>query len=107
LSDVFIIKNVLKQGVALSPLLFTFALKYTIRRVQVNQDGSKLNGTHHLLFYANDDNILDGSVHTLKKNTGALVVASKENGVEINVNKVSTSPCLEAECRTKSQCKDC
>jgi len=79
LSDVFIIKNGLKQRDALSPLLFTFALKYTIRRVQVNQDGSKLNGTYQLLFYANYDNVLDGSVHTLKKNTETLVVASKKN----------------------------
>jgi len=33
----------------------------------------------------------------LKKNTEALVVADKENGLEINANKVSTSSCLEAE----------
>ena len=36
-----------------------------IRRVQVIQDGLKLNGTHQLLVYADDVNILGGSVNTL------------------------------------------
>jgi len=81
LSDMFPFNQ--KQGGALSPLLFNYALEYAIMKVQVNQDSLKLNGTHQHLFYADDD-ILDGNVHTLKKNTEALVVASKENGLEVN-----------------------
>jgi len=59
--------NGLEQGDALSPLLFNCAVEYAIRRVQVNQDGLKLNGTHQRLVYADDVNILGGSIHTVKK----------------------------------------
>ena len=51
-SDRFPIRNGLKQGDALSPVLFNFALEYAIKRVQVNQDGLKINGTHQFLAYA-------------------------------------------------------
>jgi len=86
MSDIFPIRNCLKQGDALSPLLFNFALEYTIRRVLVNQDGLKLNGTHQLLVLL-IINILGGSIHTIKKNAEALVVASNENGLEENADK--------------------
>jgi len=82
----FPIRNGLKQGYALSPLLFNVALEYAIRRVQVNKDGLKLYRTQ-LLVYANDVNILGGSVHTIKEIVGALVVASKETELEVNADK--------------------
>jgi len=66
-SDRFSISNGLRQGDALTPLLFIFALEYAIRRVQVKQDGLKLNGTHQLLAYADDVSILRGGTHTLQK----------------------------------------
>ena len=61
-------------------MLFNFALEYTIRRVQVNQDDLKQNGTHQLLAYADDVNILGRSIPTLKENTEALVTATREIG---------------------------
>ena len=86
-SDRFPISNGLKQGDALSPLLFNFALEYAIRRVHVNQDGLKLNGTHQLLAYADDVNTLGGTIHTLKENAEALVAATREIGLEVSVDK--------------------
>ena len=88
LSEMFPIRNGLKQGDAVSPLLFNFALEHTIKRVQVNQDGLKLNGTHQLLAYADDVNILGGSARTVKENAEALLVAAtKQIGLEINADK--------------------
>ena len=95
LSDMFPIKNGLKQGNAFSPPLFNFVLEFAIRRVQINQDGVKLNGKHQLWLYADDVNILGGSVHTIKKNTEAVLVACTEIGLEVNVIKLSTCSCLE------------
>jgi len=86
-SDRFHIRNGLKQGDALTPMLFNFALEYAIRRVRVNQDGLKLNGTHQLLAYADYVNILGGIVHTLKENAEALVAATRETRLEISADK--------------------
>jgi hypothetical protein len=68
LFDMFPINNGLKQGDALLSLLFTFTLEYVIVRVQVNQDGLKLNGTHQLLVYVDEVHMLGGTVRTTQKN---------------------------------------
>jgi hypothetical protein len=75
LSHVFPIQNCLNQIDALSPQFFNFALGYAIMKVQENQVGLKLNGTHQLLFYTDDVNLLGDNVD------------SKEVGLEINVEK--------------------
>jgi hypothetical protein len=71
----------LQQGDASSPLVFAIILEYDIQSIQANQEGLKLNGTDHLLVYADDVNILVSSIHTIENNTEALVVSIKEFGL--------------------------
>jgi hypothetical protein len=83
----FPIQNGLKQGDAFLPLLFNFTFEYAIRGAQENQEGRKLNGIHEISVYAEDFNIVGENIHTIKKNTKALLNASKVIGLEVNPEK--------------------
>jgi hypothetical protein len=58
-------------------LLFNFALEYAIRKIQENQVVLKLNEIHQLLVSADIVNLLGDNIGTIKKNTDALIDASK------------------------------
>jgi hypothetical protein len=97
-SDTFPNKNGLKQGGASSPLIFNFSFKYAIRRIEVNQDGLKVNDKLQVLFCADDINfrfwfvltmlIQWTKAHILLNNTESLLVlvASKEILLEENAD---------------------
>jgi hypothetical protein len=84
LPESFRVQNGLKQGDALSPLLFSFALESAIRKVHENQLELKVNGTHQLMACADVVNLL---YRYCKENTEPLIDAGKKVGLEINSEK--------------------
>lgn len=57
----------IQKGDALSPLLFNFALEFSIRKLQEKHSGLKLNWTHQLFFLADGVNLLEEYINTLKE----------------------------------------
>jgi hypothetical protein len=73
LSDTFNIRNGLKHGDALTPLLFNFVSEYAIKKVQEIQAGL----THQLLVYADVVNLLEDNIDTAKRNTATLTLVRR------------------------------
>jgi hypothetical protein len=72
-------------------------LKYAIRRVQESQEGLILCGTHQLLAYADDVNIVGANIDTTQIDTKALLDTSKE--VCLEVNPKNTKYILVSRCQ--------
>jgi hypothetical protein len=86
LTDKFPIQNGRKQGDTSSPLLFKFALAYTITgRKRTRKD--KLNEAHQLLAYVDDNNTVEENKDTIRETMEAVLDSSKEAGPEVNPEK--------------------
>ena len=87
MSDSFFVHNDLKQGDAISPLRFNIALETATRKVQKKEEELNFNGTHQLLVYADDVNLLADNLDTIKKKKQTLIDTSKDVGLEVNTEK--------------------
>ena len=74
----FPIENGLKQGDALSPLLFYFALQYAIRKVLETNLELDMKGAHQVLAYADDVNLIGDDIKTIERNADVLLNAYKD-----------------------------
>ena len=80
----------MKQGDALSPLLFNFALEYAIRKVQETNLGLDMNGPHQVSVYADDVNLIGEDFRTMERNSDVLLNACKDIGLAVHTGKLST-----------------
>ena len=88
LSSSFPVENGLKQGDALSPLIFNFELEYAIKKVQKARFGLDMNYTHQILAYVGDVNLVGDDIRTIKRNANILLNACKNIGLAVNTGKM-------------------
>ena len=65
----------------------TLLVNMLLKGLGANQENFQLNGTHQLLVYSDDGNILSGSVRTVKKKAEAFLADCKKSGLEVNAKK--------------------
>ena len=88
----------MKQGDALSPLLFNFALEYTIRKLQETNLGLDMNGTHQVLAYADDVNLMGHDIKTIERNADVLLNACKDICLAANTGETKYMLLLYRNC---------
>jgi hypothetical protein len=71
-----------------------------------NQVSLKLNGTHQLLVYADDVNLVGDSINTIKENTESHLQASRDVRLEINAEKTIYDYVSSSKLRTEPEYKD-
>jgi hypothetical protein len=82
-----------RRNTSTTDQIFNFALENAIRKVQENQVGLKLNGTHQLLAYADDVYLLGDNIDTIKKNMET-VIDSCKGGTILYCNEVNITELL-------------
>jgi hypothetical protein len=87
LCDTFPIQNDLKQGDVIV-IAFQFIFRICHQKGPKYQEGFQLNGTHQLLIFADDGNILCQNINTIKENKEALLQSSMEVGLEVSREKI-------------------
>ena len=72
----------------LNPVDFiNFALEYAIRKVQETNLGLDMNGTHQVLAYADDVNLIGDDIRTIERNADVLLDDCEDIGLAVNTGK--------------------